>query len=124
MRRWLAIVLLALLPLQFSWAAAAAYCGHESTPASIHIGHHDHQHKGVDADGSKALAQDAAASDASQSGDHADCGFCHLSCAKTVVSYVRMPRAPASDPEALFAPRSYVSHLRGRIERPNWQPAA
>jgi len=36
MRRWLAILMLALLPLQFSWAAVAAYCGRTTpTPAAM-----------------------------------------------------------------------------------------
>lgn len=42
MRRRLAIVLLALLPLQFSWAAVASYCGHETQAATGHFGHHGH----------------------------------------------------------------------------------
>jgi len=29
-RRILAILLLAVLPFQFSWAAVASYCGHET----------------------------------------------------------------------------------------------
>jgi hypothetical protein len=46
MRRWLAILMLALLPLQFGWAAVAVYCGHESDPQAQHLGHHEHQHTG------------------------------------------------------------------------------
>jgi hypothetical protein len=44
-RRFLAIVLLALLPLQFSWAAVASYCEHETQGQHAeHFGHHDHDH--------------------------------------------------------------------------------
>ena len=44
MRRWIAIFIL-MLPLQFSWAAVASYCQHESEPAKTgHIGHHEHKH--------------------------------------------------------------------------------
>ena len=42
MRRWLAILLLVCLPLQFSWAAVADYCMHESGETADHVGHHDH----------------------------------------------------------------------------------
>jgi len=45
-RRLLAFLLILLLPVQFSWAAAASYCGHEAeAQAKRHYGHHEHQHK-------------------------------------------------------------------------------
>ncbi|WP_431778059.1 cation efflux protein, CzcI family [Ottowia caeni] len=48
MRRWIAIFIL-ILPLQFSWAAVASYCQHESEPAKTeHIGHHEHKHADTD----------------------------------------------------------------------------
>lgn len=76
MRRWLAIILFTLLPLQFSWAAVASYCGHEeSTTTASHLGHHEHEHHAdasvsTDADSQKA----AGAVDL-------DCGHCHGTCA-------------------------------------------
>nr|ART41037.1 L611 [uncultured bacterium] len=45
MRRWLSILLLVFLPFQFSWAAVAGYCQHETGAAAQHFGHHDHQHQ-------------------------------------------------------------------------------
>lgn len=42
MRRLLFILILACLPLQSIWAAAASYCGHETAPAAAHFGHHQH----------------------------------------------------------------------------------
>ena len=45
MRRWLAVLLLTLLPLQLSWAAVSGYCQHETGAAAQHFGHHDHQHQ-------------------------------------------------------------------------------
>lgn len=44
MRRWLALLLLCLLPLQVSWAAVADYCTHEHGRAAQHFGHHDEEH--------------------------------------------------------------------------------
>jgi hypothetical protein len=68
--------LFALLPIQLSWAAVAAYCGHESDTQAQHLGHHEHQHDD--------------ASDAQTAGDPSDkdglaaldfdCGHCHTSC--------------------------------------------
>ncbi len=45
--RWLITVLmLALLPVQFSWAVVAGYCMHERASAQAqHLGHHEHKHE-------------------------------------------------------------------------------
>lgn len=68
MRRWFAIFLLVLLPLQALWAAAAPYCAHEESPASMHIGHHTHEHQGPE--------QDLSGSDG-PGAIHTDCHVCH-----------------------------------------------
>lgn len=39
MKRWLLILLIALLPLQFSWAAVGAYCGDEHESQLEHAMH-------------------------------------------------------------------------------------
>lgn len=51
MRRWLAIILLAFLPIQLSWAAVASYCEHETTTETSHLGHHEHKHNADLAEG-------------------------------------------------------------------------
>lgn len=45
MRRWFFVLLLVLMPLQFSWAALATYCEHESGAQAQHLGHHEHEHE-------------------------------------------------------------------------------
>ena len=78
-RRLLAIVLLALLPLQFSWAAVAPYCGHEMDSVG-HFGHHEHHHR-ADAAPATGDVTDGAASGEQTPGDvDADCGHCHGTC--------------------------------------------
>lgn len=67
MRRWFAILLLLLLPLQSLWAAAAPYCAHEESPKSMHVGHHAHEHQGSETD------QDSSNGPAAS---HADCHVC------------------------------------------------
>jgi hypothetical protein len=120
MRRWLAIFLLALLPLQFSWAAVAAYCGHETGQHAQHLGHHEHQHTGqatVDTDSAPA-DQNASA------GFDFDCGHCHGTCAS-------MP-APAGDVAPLRVASHPESAAEGTVrtlaqsppERPQWLPLA
>ena len=72
MRRFLVIVMMLLLPAQWTWAAAASVCAHETTTQTTHFGHHEHAH------------QDAASLD--EAGDEGpagslaedpDCGACH-----------------------------------------------
>lgn len=71
MRRLLLILLTIVLPFQFAWAGAAAYCQHEAEApyaGSVrHFGHHEHHHSAdvKTADGQKAL-------------DDIDCGICHI----------------------------------------------
>lgn len=69
MRRWLAIFLLVLLPLQAVWAAAAPYCEHEENPTAMHVGHHIHEHQASQADDQEPSSTGLA--------DHADCHICH-----------------------------------------------
>jgi hypothetical protein len=73
MRRFVALLLLALLPMQFSWAAVSAYCQHEADAQTQHLGHHEHpQHADAgDADGHDADTDAPAASNG------IDCGHCH-----------------------------------------------
>ena len=68
MRRWFAILLLVLLPLQSLWAAAAPYCAHEESPTTMHVGHHAHEHQ--DAQQDEDVPEGPGAS-------HADCHVCH-----------------------------------------------
>lgn len=111
MRRWLVFFLLAVLPLQFSWAAVAGYCQHEKVAARIaHFGHHEHDHEAAlhaaHADGADHGDGQAPAADH----DHAahakkaplamddDCGSCHQGCSQPVPmqaqSALIVPRAP------------------------------
>ena len=71
MRRFLLIFMMCLLPLQWSWAAAARVCEHEQEAA--HFGHHVHQHDSsaeAPAEGKSAVAPEALQ-------PHPDCHTCH-----------------------------------------------
>lgn len=110
MRRWLLIFVLALLPLQFSWAAVARYCGHENAaPGSgTHFGHHPHEHTAAPAD---AKLVGAEVDD--------DCASCHLGCAQPI------PVDPFSAMPSLSPPRIArpdampPSHVPPGLERPD-----
>lgn len=42
MQRFLLILLLVVVPFQFSWAGAEGYCQHEDGKVTLHFGHHSH----------------------------------------------------------------------------------
>ncbi len=114
MRRWLSILLLVLLPFQFTWSVAASYCGHESAPSTHHIGHHTHQHDDGSAEKSKSpskLAPDT------------DCGTCHLSAAKTVPADAAELDAPVTQVLGTGAALRFSSRAPDHPERPNWRIA-
>ncbi len=69
MRKWLAILLISLLSLQASWAAAASYCAHEQGAAARHFGHHEHQHALEAATDGVGTAAGASATNADSNAD-------------------------------------------------------
>lgn len=114
MRRWLVIVILLVLPLQFTWGAAAPYCAHEAaSAANAHPGHHQHLHQG----GSNATK--AGDDGADVGAKHPDCASCHAGTATTL---------PLPAAELAIAPRDglrerpparYRSHTPSVPERPD-----
>ena len=72
MRRYLLVLMMVLLPLQWSWAAAASVCAHESGKAH-HLGHHEYKHGA----GSLTGKSDTNKSDGASLGSHPDCQVCH-----------------------------------------------
>ena len=75
MRFWLSVFLAVFLPLQLGWAAAGAYCQHETGGRAAHVGHHSHAHHASTA---QAQPGDAANTQGAYAPD-ADCGLCHFS---------------------------------------------
>ena len=114
MRRWLVILMLLVLPVQFAWAAAAPYCAHEAaSAASKHPGHHQHVHQGS---GEVAKAGDDGAGNGA---NHTDCASCHGGAAATL---------PLPEADLATAPRDglreqpashYRSHTPSGPERPD-----
>ena len=130
MRRFLAIVLLTLLPLQFSWAAVANYCGHETEAAARHLGHHEHQHQ-AGADTHAGLAADADADvdtdadrDKAPSAMDLDCGHCHGFCGAMLTLPAVIPGAPNAPPPRATFDEDGAAHISTRPERPQWLPLA
>jgi len=116
MRRWLAILLLVFLPLQFSWAAVAGYCQHETGVAAQHFGHHEHQHHADDADSSDTKALGG--------GIDADCAACHASCAAALTGIATILPIAATFVDHPWPPAVLASPPTGQPERPNWSVSA
>lgn len=123
MRRWLTLLLLFVLPAQFAWAAAAAYCQHEAAPKAAHIGHHTHVHKGEGADAGGAGHEAAKAAKVGKLAADNDCGYCHLSFAKPIIAVA--PQFDANAASAMHAAHAPAFRSRGpdQHDRPNWRIA-
>jgi len=117
MRCWLAVLLLVCLPLQFSWAAVADYCMHESGETADHVGHHDHAqhaHAAAQTDG-KAKA-DGGSSMAAK----VDCSHCHGGCAVTLdLPAGLVPHTIGLAPPTL-GDAPCAEHVPAQPERPQW----
>ena len=110
MRRLLILAFALLLPFQFAWAGASAYCQHETDPAQTkHFGHHSHLH------------QAAEKSAGTKSFDHADCGVCHAAGAGVMSSATTdfdFDSRAFSSPD--FASGAQPSERSRPPERPQW----
>ena len=107
------ICLMALLPFQWVWAAAASVCTHEPTVSVRHFGHHTHKH---------VVAKVNANADADQGVlgvDHTDCEVCHLGAAKACASATWQAVAECAPERSSAAPCAYDSHVPSGPERPD-----
>lgn len=123
MRRWFAIVLMLLLPLQFSWAAVANYCGHETSAVADHVGHHGHASH--DHGGKVAEMGDSAKTDGSSSpASGIDCGHCHGYCVGMfdLPSSLQPLLLGTAPPHLGAAPAA--EHVPAQPERPQWASLA
>lgn len=102
------ILLLTILPIQYSWSMAAVYCQHEASKVA-HFGHHGHEHQAQagDEDGGKLSK-------------HGDCEVCHHAVqASAPFAEAVLTAAPA----VVYAPPSalhYHSYIADGPPRPDW----
>ncbi|MGE5453202.1 MAG: hypothetical protein ACM3VZ_15330 [Acidobacteriota bacterium] len=118
MRRWIAILMLVVLPLQLSWAVAATYCMDEEGAGAQHFGHHFHGQDHEHAHPGKKLIK------AKQQACN-DCGCAGHLCGAQLVSTFRPSPLPLAQGESFdSAPVRRLSSVDPpRIERPNWPVA-
>jgi hypothetical protein len=118
-RRFLAIVLLAMLPLQFSWAAVASYCEHE-TQGTGHFGHHEHEHHADAGPNAEPAAEADAPGDKAPGAMDLDCGHCHGQCSVMPTLSAKIPGTLSTAPPSAFANEAGGAHAPARPERPQW----
>ncbi|WP_167758753.1 DUF2946 family protein [Zemynaea arenosa] len=121
MRRFFAILLLLIVPLQFSWAAASIACTHESGKGSMHFGHHIHVHKAH-----SETKDDKGAGGAAKKppGSDSDCPFCHaFSASPNGESLAGLPADINGDPVS-SAIELHPNLHPDLPERPNWLSAS
>jgi hypothetical protein len=112
MRRLVLICMMLLLPVQWTWAAAASFCAHETGLASKHFGHHEHHHKAAAGDASKD-------GESSPAGLDMDCGYCHLSGSLWVASVQTQSMSLTETAPPTQDPPPRGSHLTSGPERPD-----
>jgi len=118
MKKLLAIILLVLMPLQFSMAAVSSYCEHEANSSESHPGHHSHQHEN---ENNETVASDSdAKKTSSSSGVHHDCASCHMGCLAFVINNISSIISK-SDQTISFGYLKNSSRVNfERPERPQW----
>jgi hypothetical protein len=111
MARLLLVFIALLLPLQFAWSAASAYCQHEITEQqSRHFGHHFHAHKG-----------EAKKSSDSKLMADTDCASCHASAAAAMPTKLDGCDFEATSLSAeIVASPPFTSALARAPDRPQW----
>lgn len=126
--RWIALWLAMVVPVQLSWAAAAAYCGHESGMRASHFGHHEHRHHGMpvsqhDDDEGGLHSQTHKSVEPPSGIVDDDCAHCQAGISKLVptaqMKLLECSQAAPREPEIL----AWAEHISDPLERPNWRVA-
>jgi hypothetical protein len=111
MRRWLLVLLMAILPLQLSWAAMAGCCPHELAPVEEAFHAHEDQ-------GQEAGAQDSHDKPSPLTLDD-DCRTCQLGHTPALLSHAPALTPPVLPPRIALQPVLHGSHVPALPERPD-----
>jgi hypothetical protein len=118
-KRFLQLLIVAVT-VQFTYGLASVYCGHETGKASLHFGHHTHQHQIA---GSSDDNVDNSPSPNKIGGDP-DCATCAHSlasaCPSSLSSVTVLICSHTINPHRVGQPAPYL----GSPERPQWAVAA
>lgn len=119
MARRFVYILLAVIALQFSWSAVAAYCMHETGRAAQHFGHHQHVEDGDEF----PVANKDTPAVVKKFSVHSHCASCHH--ATVAIDTFHVPlylHVAAAAPDTEIVPLSSV--YIPPPERPQWNSAA
>jgi hypothetical protein len=120
MRRGFLAFLVLLMAVQFSWTAAASYCGHEASDQKApHFGHHSHSHDHGDDHSDDEAPQTPGEKEVMLAAD-VDHAHCHLSPLALAWADGLGLLPPGSSPPGMEAPRRVESHFPEGLERPRW----
>lgn len=114
MKRTFLILLMLLLPMQFSFAAGMRYCADETAAASEHFGHHQHM---AGADAHKAEGEHASNSP-EPSGGEFDCHYCHSVSASVPVVIAALSASEFGLPPKVVLPLSAAQYQPLPLQRP------
>lgn len=109
-KKYVLILLMLILPVQYAWSAAAVYCQHEQD-SRFHFGHHAHQHKAT---------SEESGSDGKVKMADTDCEYCHMFSHAFFIPFDTRPVAPLALSYASPNTVSYTSPLPQRPPKPNW----
>jgi hypothetical protein len=113
-KKLILIVLMFLLPVQYSWSAAAVYCQHESG-STLHFGHHAHEHK--------EKPDQKSGHDKLKKADN-DCEYCHIFYHPCLASAAPRVAPPEGLGHAELGRTIFSSHIPSRPPKPNWRLVA
>jgi hypothetical protein len=114
-KRLLLILMLLFIPLQATWSAASAYCGHEQGAKAQHLGHHEHDHHQAQPDDDS--------DEAPLTQLDPDCAYCHIGSFAIFTSIGVMAPDDAATVTGSGQIYRLQSSLPERPERPKWEPA-
>lgn len=113
-KKYLLILLMLILPAQYTWSAAAVYCQHEQN-SPFHFGHHAHQHK---------VKSEESGSHGKVKMADSDCEYCHMFSHVFFISFDISTMEPVVSSHTLLSTLFYASHIPRRPPRPNWMLVA
>jgi hypothetical protein len=111
MKRFLLILLLTLLPLQFTFAAVLAYCADEVVETTAHLGHHEHNDGKTINDLPKINPVEKTATDS-------DCHFCHAVFANLPVTFAGLTTPEINLPAEVAPLLLAAQHQTTPLQRP------
>jgi hypothetical protein len=120
MKKLFLILMLFLLPFQYTWAMVTNYDTHDAEGSQAHFGHHGHQTSENHHDATDLADDNESGTHTSINHDHF--GFLHISCGE-VLSHdlpIFVPESKQFSIQYFFNPHPPPANA---LERPNWVAA-